>query len=415
MIILRIVIALVIAIVYFGLNFLVYNRLKQWFSEGKHWAKVKISFWLSLFIVVAGITQLFFRFQDPIIFPSLAANWFIGLAFSLLIGKILFGIVLFIDLVIGFPFHLVHLFTRRPTNKKANLGRRKFVQTTSTLLAGLPFLSMIYGITFGKYNYQVRNVVLEFPDLPKAFHGFKIAQISDIHSGSFDDKEAVLRGVKMVNDQLADLIVFTGDLVNARSKEIVPFLDVFSQLKATNGVISTKGNHDYGMYYQWPNKEAHNADQDEMLNHHKGMGFDLLNNENRIIKKDGEEINIVGVENWGLPPFPQVGDLDQALKGTEKSPFTILLSHDPSHWDEVVLKHKRHIHLTLAGHTHGMQFGVEIPGIKWSPVQYRYPRWAGLYKEKNQHLYVNRGFGFIGFPGRVGIMPEITVFELKTV
>ena len=410
----RALIPLVFALLYLGLNVLIYSALKKWFGQGRYWKFTKTLFWLSLVFVFFGIVQLMLRFQSPTIFPSPLLNWFIGFTFSLMIGEILFGIVLLFDRLIGLPFQIFNFINKSPTEKReTNNGRRKFVQTTSTIVAGLPFLSMIYGITFGKYNYQVRKIVLKFPDLPEAFNGFKIAQISDIHSGSFDDKEAVLKGVKMVNDQLADLIVFTGDLVNSRSKEIVPFLDVFSQLKAKHGVMSTKGNHDYGVYYDWPNRQAQIDDQVEMQNRHSELGFDLLNNENRTIEKNGEKINIVGVENWGLTPFPQVGDLDKALEGTENAPFTILLSHDPSHWDEVVLNHKRHIHLTLSGHTHGMQFGVDIPGLKWSPVQYKYPRWAGLYKEKNQCLYVNRGFGFIGFPGRVGIMPEISVFELQ--
>lgn len=409
----RVIIPLVLALLYFGLNALVYSNLKKWYASHENWKIIRITFWASLIVVLSGFVLIMLRFQSPTIFPSALSNWFIGFSFSLMIGKILFGFVLLLDQVFFLPLGILNSWKRK--NKKEEKfvkGRRKFVQTTSTLIAGLPFLSMIYGITFGKYNYQVRNIVLKFPDLPEAFNGFKIAQISDIHSGSFDDKQAVLRGVKMVNDQFADLIVFTGDLVNSRSKEIVPFLDVFNQLKAPHGVMSTKGNHDYGVYYDWESKEDHIADQVEMETHHKDLGFDLLNNENRIIERGGEKLNIIGVENWGLPPFPQVGDLDMALKGAD-SPFTVLLSHDPSYWDEVVIDHKRHVHLTLSGHTHGMQFGVEIPGVKWSPVQYKYPRWAGLYKEKNQYLYVNRGFGFIGFPGRVGIMPEISVIELQ--
>ncbi|MBD79000.1 MAG: phosphoesterase [Crocinitomicaceae bacterium] len=410
----RMMIPIVIAIIYLFIVALIYVKLKQWFSHRKSWKVVKGVFWVNVGLIIVGILLVLLRFQIPTNIPKFIINWFVGFSFALLVSNLIFAILLLADSIIGIPiFAFGKLTGKSESTAKFNAGRRKFVQTTSTVVAGLPFVSMLYGITFGKYNYQVRNVVLKFPDLPDAFNGFKIAQISDIHSGSFDSKESVLKGVRMVNDQKADLIAFTGDLVNSQSREIVPFLDIFKQLDAPHGVISTKGNHDYGIYRNWPTQEDHIADQQEMQDHHKTLGFDLLNNSNRIIEKDGEQMSIVGVENWGLPPFPQEGDLDKALEGTEKSPFTILLSHDPSHWDEVVLKHQRHVHLTLAGHTHGMQFGVEIPGIKWSPVQYRYPRWAGLYQEKDQYLYVNRGFGFIGFPGRVGIMPEITVFKLE--
>lgn len=398
---------------YFGLNLIIYRRLNAWYYDKPYWSKVRLTFFISVFIVLAGLIQMSFRFIDPPINPKPFVNWFIGFSFSLMVGKLLFGIVLILDYIIGFPWDVFQKLMGKTNQPSA--GRRTFVKTTGIVFAGLPFLSLIQGITFGKYDYQVRKITLKFPDLPKAFHGFKIAQISDIHSGSFDNINEVQRGIDLVNEQGADLIAFTGDLVNNRTEEVAPFLNVFNKLKAPHGVMSTKGNHDYGLYYNWPSQEAHQQDQADMEKAHRDLGFDLLNNTNRIIEKSGEQISIVGVENWGKTPFPQIGDIDAALKGTEKTPFTVLLSHDPSHWEQVVLQHKKHIHLTLSGHTHGMQFGVEIPGfLKWSPVQYRYPRWAGLYTEKNQHLYVNRGFGFIGFPGRVGIRPEITVFELQT-
>lgn len=397
---------------YFGLNLIIYKRLKSWFSNKPYWRIIRLIYFVSISIVLGGLIQMSIRFLDPPINPSVLANWFIGFSFSIMVGKLLYGIILIIDSLFGLPWTLFQKLKGK--THEPSKGRRNFVKTTSVVVAGLPFLSLIQGITFGKYDYQVRKVVLKFPDLPKAFHGFKIAQISDIHSGSFDSISEVKKGVELVNQQGADLIAFTGDLVNARTKEIKPFLNVFNKLKAPHGVMSTKGNHDYGLYYKWPSEEAHQQDQLDMEEAHRALGFDLLNNTNRIIEKDGEQISVVGVENWGKTPFPQIGDIDAALKGTEKTPFTVLLSHDPSHWEQVVIDHKKHVHLTLSGHTHGMQFGVEIPGfLKWSPVQYRYPRWAGLYTEKNQHLYVNRGFGFIGFPGRVGIRPEITVFELQ--
>lgn len=407
----RLIIPLVLALLYFGLNTLIYFRLKQWFKSKSYWKVILWAFRLSILVVVMGLFQALIRNFNPPVHPTQFANYFVGLTFSLMAGSLFFGIILLVDWFVGVPFWGVKKLQGKPTQYSPT--RRKFVQATSTVLAGLPFLSLIQGITFGKYNYQVRNVKLSFPDLPKAFHGFKIVHISDIHSGSFDSKSEVAKGIDLINQQKPDLIAFTGDLVNSKSDEIEPFIDIFGKLRAKHGVVSTKGNHDYGLYYNWPNQQAHAQDQKDMETNHKRLGFELLNNSHKIIQKGNDKISIAGVENWGKAPFPQLGDLDAATKGSERAPFTVLLSHDPSHWDEEILDHKKHFHLTLSGHTHGMQFGVEIPEFKWSPVKYRYPRWAGLYEEKNQYLYVNRGFGFIGFPGRVGIMPEITVIELK--
>jgi len=241
----------------------------------------------------------------------------------------------------------------------------------------------------------------------------KLVHISDIHSGSFDSLEAVQRGIDLINAQNADIICFTGDLVNNDSREIEPFIQDFKALKSKYGIYSCLGNHDYGDYKHWKSKEVKQQNLETLFKHHQAMGFKLLNNSNVELTNKGEKIVILGVENWGKPPFPQHGDLDKALKNVNNADFKILLSHDPSHWDYKVLTHPTNIDLTLSGHTHGMQFGVEIPGFKWSPIKYLYPRWAGLYQEATQYLYVNRGFGFLGFPGRVGIWPEITVIELK--
>ena len=291
-------------------------------------------------------------------------------------------------------------------------SRRRFLGQAGVVVGGLPFLSILYGITRGKYDFRVREVSLDLPDLPPAFDGFRLLQLSDIHAGSFDDPEAVARGVALAQAQAADLIVFTGDLVNNVAAEIEPWIEVFAQLQAPFGVFSTTGNHDYGEYTPWPSEAEKAANFQRLLDAHGRMGWRVLMNEHVRLEKDGQSIDLAGVENWGLPPFPQAGDLDRALAGAE-SPFRILLSHDPSHWDAQVRQHPQRVDLTLSGHTHGMQFGVEIPGWKWSPVKYRYPRWAGLYEAAGRYLYVNRGFGFIGFPGRVGIWPEITVLTLR--
>ncbi len=302
------------------------------------------------------------------------------------------------------------IFTHEPIEIDLS-SRRKFLSQVALGAAAIPFLNILYGITWGKYNYTVRKETLAFDDLPEAFDGFKIVQISDVHSGSFDNITKVEYGIDLINEQKGDVIVFTGDLVNNTADEIEPYLDVFSKLQAPMGKFSILGNHDYGDYIEWGSEDAKIQNLDALKEHHRAMGFNLLLNQSVELKKGEEEISLAGVENWGKPPFVQYGDLNKALKDTQD--FRVLLSHDPSHYDEQVVEHPKKVHLTLSGHTHGMQFGIEIPGFKWSPVKYKYPKWAGLYEKAGQYLYVNRGFGFLAFPGRVGIWPEITVIELK--
>ncbi|MBO6828656.1 metallophosphoesterase [Allomuricauda sp.] len=293
-------------------------------------------------------------------------------------------------------------------------SRRKFISGIALGLAALPFGALLYGMYRGKYNYQVLKYELEFDDLPDAFHNYQITQISDVHSGSFDDYKKVEYGVNLINDQQSDVIFFTGDIVNNRSTELEPWKDVFSRLEAKDGVFSILGNHDYGDYAVWDTEEQKAQNLEELKAMQKEMGFDLLLNSNRFLEKDGQKIALVGVENWGRGGFKKAGDLQKAKEGVSPEDFKILLSHDPSHWEDVVLHDDYHFHLTLSGHTHGMQFGVEIPGwIKWSPVKWRYKYWAGIYKELDQFINVNRGFGFIGYPGRFGIYPEISVITLK--
>jgi predicted MPP superfamily phosphohydrolase len=291
-------------------------------------------------------------------------------------------------------------------------GRRKFVSQVALGVAAIPFIGTAWGMIKGKYDYRVHKVKIAFKDLPDAFHGFKITQLSDIHSGSLDDVAAVRRGIDLANAQKSDILVFTGDLVNNVATEMDPWIAHFSQLDAPHGKFSILGNHDYGDYVQWPSEEAKAKNLQDLKEVHGKIGFRLLLNESLHLEKDGEKIALIGVENWGKRGFVKHGDLDKAITPIEDSTFKILLSHDPSHWEAVTVPHEKKVHLTLAGHTHGMQFGIEIPGIKWSPVKYIYPQWAGLYPKEEQYIYVNRGFGFLGFPGRVGILPEITVIEL---
>jgi predicted MPP superfamily phosphohydrolase len=280
------------------------------------------------------------------------------------------------------------------------------------LFGGGLFGTLIYG--FGnKYRYQVTRVPVKSPSLPEAFRGLKIVQISDIHSGSFNDKKAVQKGVEKILKEEPDLILFTGDLVNNKADEMDEYRDLFAQLRAPLGVYSVLGNHDYGDYVKWDTEEQKIANLNALKKVHADMGWRLLMNEHVVLERDGAQIALLGVENWGAKAsFPKYGQLDRAYAGAEKYPFKILMSHDPSHWDAQVRKEYSDIDLMLSGHTHGMQFGVEIPGFRWSPVQYIYNQWAGLYDDGKQKLYVNRGYGFLGYPGRVGILPEITVLEL---
>lgn len=333
----------------------------------------------------------------------------------LLVPKLVFALFLLVEDIYRLfraGVVMVYSFTSESTPEYFE-GRRAFISQVGALAAAVPFFSILYGIARGKYNYTVHNVTLKFPSLPEKFHGFTIAQISDIHSGSFDNKEAVIKGVQMVNDQKPDMIVFTGDLVNNKAKEMEPWLEVFKKLEAPFGKYSILGNHDYGHYIEWPSVQAAKENIIRLQQVHAEIGFRLLLNENVAIKKDGQQFSLLGVENWGLPPFPQYGSIPEAMKGVESDAFKILLSHDPSHFDAEVVSYKEPIHLTLSGHTHGMQFGVELGNFKWSPVKYRYPKWAGLYEEEGRYLYVNRGFGFLAFPGRVGIWPEITMIRLE--
>jgi uncharacterized protein len=294
-------------------------------------------------------------------------------------------------------------------------GRRKFVSTIALGVAAVPFLGIIHGIWKGRYRFRVIRHTLFFDNLPEAFEGLTITQLSDIHSGSFDNREKVRYGIELANAQNSDVMVFTGDLVNNKAEEMKPWVAEFSKLEAPMGKFSVFGNHDYGDYVPWASREAKAKNLADLAKIHAEIGFKLLRNTHHTIEKNGQQLHLLGVENWGFPPFPQYGDLNKALEGLPTDSFKVLLSHDPSHFDGEVKTHENPIALTLSGHTHGMQFGIEIPGwIKWSPVKYRYAKWAGLYEEFGRYLYVNRGFGFLAFPGRVGIWPEITVLELKS-
>ncbi|KAA9324922.1 metallophosphoesterase [Adhaeribacter soli] len=342
-------------------------------------------------------------------------KWVMNLFLAFFVTKLVFILVLFGEDQVRAAVALFRL-ARQPKSAAPDEplmpGRRKFVSQAATILAGIPFAAFIYGMVKGRYDYRVHRTTLYFDDLPAAFDGFSIMQLSDIHAGSFDDPLAVQRGIDLANAQKPDLFVFTGDLVNDKAEEVVPYINHFKQIKAPFGQFSVLGNHDYGLYAQWPSQAAKEANLAALKKHQAEMDYRLLLDEAVTLEKDGEKLSLIGVQNWGKG-FIQIGNLDKALQNVDKNAFKILLSHDPSHWEEIVKHHPTLVHLTLSGHTHGMQFGIETPTFKWSPAQYRYKTWAGLAEEAGRRLYVNRGFGFIGYSGRVGIWPEITVLELR--
>lgn len=292
-------------------------------------------------------------------------------------------------------------------------SRSDFIKKSAIVAGGIPVATMTFGIISGAHDYRVRRREVFFKNLPKNFDGLRIAQLSDIHTGSFFNKTAVKGGVDMLLNEKPDIAFFTGDLVNNESKEAKDYLDIFKKVQAPLGTYAIMGNHDYGDYKSWPSQKAKQKDIQNLHEMHQYMGWDLLLNENRHLSVDGESIAILGCENWGSGRFSKYGDMKATYTGAENSPFKILLSHDPSHWDAQIRTEYHEVDLTLSGHTHGFQFGIEIGDFRWSPVQYRYKQWADLYQEDDQYLYVNRGYGYIGYPGRIGILPEITVLELK--
>ncbi|TRX38603.1 metallophosphoesterase [Flavobacterium sp. ZT3R18] len=366
-----------------------------------------ISFALFVFIIYS------FTLFDRSVGQTKQTMFTMGLMLLVYVPKIVMSIILLGEDVFRLAAGSINYFIDNSANADFLPSRRKFVSQVGLGLAAIPFLSLIYGIFEGKYNYKVIKQAIYFPDLPDAFDGFTITQISDVHSGSFDNREKINYAIDLVNEQNSDMILFTGDIVNTHAKEMHPWIETFNRIKKHKyGKYSVLGNHDYGEYVTWPTQVAKQENFDAIKNLYGQIGFELLLNEHTFIEKDGDKIALVGVENWGHN-FKQAGDLKKASQHLTKEDFKILMSHDPSHWDHVVQHDEKNFHLTLSGHTHGMQFGIEIPGyFKWSLAQYVYKQWAGLYENAGRYVYVNRGFGFHAYPGRVGIMPEITVVKL---
>jgi predicted MPP superfamily phosphohydrolase len=397
-----------------ALDFYIFNGLKSLFRNGMP-KSLKWAYWLATLLPLIWM-MIALPLQQYLADYRWLSNFFIGIFFTLLITKGVYGSIMLIEDVYRiFRYSGENLMTLADKQREpfAWESRRRFVAQLGIAFASLPFFSFLYGVTRGKYAFTVHKVRIDFPDLPEAFDGLRIVQISDVHAGSFDSVSAVQRGTELVQAQNPDIILFTGDLVNNRAEEIEPYIHLFEKLNAPMGKFSVLGNHDYAHYVPWKSEAAEAANMQRLFKNHAAMGFKLLNNESLLLEKNGQNIRLAGVENWGKGRFPKEGDLDKTFAGTAADEFRILMSHDPSHWTHKILGFDKQIHLTLSGHTHGMQMGVEIPGIKWSPSSWIYPQWAGLYNQDKKYLYVNRGFGFLGFPGRVGILPEITVLELK--
>ena len=407
----------IIALIIFLLDLYVFQALKTVSQQGSDRGRqaIYVTYWLVSFFTIA--TMLSFPYlqflQTSKIFRNYVFAILIGLFLAKLIGSLFFvaddirrGALVLMNKI----FPLSGAQYMGPEGQ--GIPRSTFLSWLGLGLGGTLFGTLLFGFS-NKYNYQVKKIKLSFKNLPAAYKGMRMVHISDIHSGSFQDIRAVNKGIDLILKQQPDLIVFTGDLVNDRATEMDPYQNSFGRLTAPLGVFSTLGNHDYGDYVQWPTAQAKIDNLEALKKVHANMGWRLLMNEHVVLEKNGEKIALLGIENWGAKArFPKYGKMDLAYPGTENIPFKILLSHDPSHWDAQILPEYPEIDLMLSGHTHGMQFGLENPYFKWSPVQWMYKQWAGLYEQASQKLYVNRGYGFIGYPGRVGILPEITVIEL---
>jgi hypothetical protein len=374
------------------------NKIVKWV-----WIGLSVAVYLNFFYIIFTTSRSAGQ--------TLGFQFAMGFLLTLLIPKVIILVMMFGEDVVRVIRKLVSLLSSGET--QAFTGRRAFISKLALGLAAIPFASFIYGMIQGRYNYKVLKYELSFEDLPEAFDGVTITQISDIHSGSFTNKEKIEYGVDLINQQKSDIMLFTGDIVNNKADEMDNWIDVFKNLEAPLGKYSILGNHDYGDYVDWETKEDKIVNFQAVKDVHPKIGFELLLNEHRYIEKDGQKIALIGIENWGKG-FNQAGDLDKAVKGVNKNDFKILMSHDPSHWEYKVKQDDFNYHLTLSGHTHGLQMGIEIPGFfRWSPSQYVYKQWAGLYSEFGRFINVNRGFGYHAFPGRVGIWPEITVITLK--
>lgn len=373
----------------------------------------RYAYWGFTSLIIAGIWA--YNFMPLHFWKNEIRITFMAMVMISVITKLFIIIFLLIEditRIIRWSFQNVKMRISPDEYAPGNISRNEFLSKAALAVGAVPAATFAYGIISGAHDYRVEKISLKIPNLPKAFKGMRIAQVSDIHTGSFFNKTAVKGGVEMMMREKADVIFFTGDLVNNEAKEVKDYFEIFSKLKAPLGVYSTLGNHDYGDYVRWNSPAAKKQNLKDLMKAHELMGYDLLMDEHRFIEESGEKLAIIGVQNIGVGRFPWYGNLGKAYAGTEEASTKLLLSHDPTHWNAEVTKKFKDIDVAFAGHTHGTQFGVKIGNYKWSPAQYVYKQWAGLYKEGEQQIYVNRGYGYLGYPGRVGMPPEITVFTL---
>ena len=394
------------------IDLLAFQAIRQLInSSGKSVrAIVYVAYWIIPVITLAYLVGFSLGWSENI--PKGLAVTIRAMIFIFYFAKLLVAMIILIDDLRRLLFGALNFGFK---DWSLSTERSRWMSYGALVLGALPIISLTYGMARNPYRYKLHKAKIPVKDLHPDLHGLKIIQISDIHSGSFLLKEPVERSIEMINNEKPDIVFFTGDLVNSIADEMEPFVEMFSRIEAPLGVYSILGNHDYGDYHQWPNAEAKRENFENLKNIHKRLGWNLMLNEHKPIRVNNTFFNVIGVENYSANPrFPKYGDLKVATEGMEKDTFNVLLSHDPSHWTDQVIRDYPEIHLTLSGHTHGFQFGVEIPGfMKWSPIQYVYPQWAGLYQDAAQHLYVNRGLGYLGYPGRVGILPEITLLTLE--
>jgi len=409
--------SLLFLILYCSIELYAFQAFRTVAANWSAWPR-KITYILYWSVIVLGITFSLIRMSGNFdILPKELKAWGAGVFISALFCKLIIVLFMLGDDGIRFAKWIsIKVSGTRLSEAditSSPLSRSKFISTAAILTAGIPFYFSMKGIFIDALNFKLRTVKIPLKNLPKSFEGFKIAQISDIHSGSLNDRNKVKNGIKMLNDLNADIIFFTGDLVNDIASEVLVFKELFGSLKAKHGVKSITGNHDYGDYVTWKSKAEKQKNLDDLIQHHKDMGWDILMNEHRFIEHADGKIAIIGVENYGESlRFPKYGKMDEAYPGVEDADVKLLLSHDPSHWDGQIRKEYPEIDVMFAGHTHGFQMGIENKYFKWSPSKFVYKQWAGLYQEGKQFLYVNRGFGFLGYPGRIGILPEVTLIEL---
>ncbi|MFZ7115565.1 MAG: metallophosphoesterase [Bacteroidota bacterium] len=409
---------LIVAVILFLIDLYVFQGVKL-LIQGRSLSTQRIVIWSYWIVSALSIFVLFLgQWIDWHTWPKALRVYTFAMIFVIYLTKIFITVFMLIDDIIRlfryvFGWLAIKFSSSKEVSDTFRISRLDFLVKTGFIVGAIPFFSLIYGMLKGAYNYKIHRTKIAFKYLPEEFEGLKMVQISDLHTGSFNTTEHLARAVELIMEEKPDVIFFTGDLVNDLHTEALPFKEIFQRLKAPHGVFSVLGNHDYGDYYKWPDIHSKIENLDKLKAFHGEVGWNLLLNEHTYLEKNGAKIGLIGVENYsGKKNFSRYGDMKQATENYQIQGVNILLSHDPSHWNTEITNDYKFIDLTLSGHTHGMQFGIEIPGFKWSPVQYMYKQWADLYEEEHQKLYVNRGLGFLGYPGRVGILPEISVFNL---